>query len=227
MMKRSLVLSILFFLFFQFSSKAQESMLGEVNYPLLEKYITLAKEYYPRKKVFEASIIAAKSRISTASMGYLEALNVSYIYRPENGLSVNLDNPYSVNGFQFGVNLNIGTFLKTPSLVKQSKQDYKIAILQDKEYSITLAEEVRNRYYEYLQLTHDLKLKTLTYADNQATSNSLKYKFEKGEITLDVYSNAKVLAANSNSEKLLTELNLLKAKSAIEALIGQRLEDVK
>ena len=226
-MKRSLVLSILFFLVFQFSANAQESILGEVNIPLLDKYIALAKEYYPRKKVFEASIVSAKSRISTASMGYVESLNLSYIYRPENGLSVNLDNPYSVNGFQFGVNLNIGTFLKTPSLVKQARQDYKIAVLQNQEYSITLAEEVKNRYYEYLQLTRDLKIKSQTYADNQTSSNGLKYKFEKGEVTLDMYSNAKVLAANSNSEKLMTELNLLKAKSALEALIGQRLEDVK
>lgn len=226
-MNKTLLFISLFCVSLHFSVKAQESIIQQINYPLLEKYIELAKQNYPRKKIYEANVVAAKSKIGAASLGYLEALTASYYYRPNERQSIDITNPYSVNGFQFGVNLNVGQFFKTPSLVKQSKQDYKVSVLEDQEYNITLATEVKKRYYEYVQLINELKIKTQLLTDNKASSDNLKYKFEKGEATLDLYSQAKSSTSIANSEKILAELNLLKAKDALEELIGQKLEDVK
>ena len=208
-------------------AKAQEDIITQINAPLVQKYVDLAKAYYPKAKMYKASELSAKAKIGVASSGYLEAFNVSYFYRPDNASIVNANNPYSVNGLQFGVYLNLGVLLRTPSLVKQAREEYNAATYLTKEYEIILASQVRQKYFEYVQLFNDLKVRGQAYTDNKAASDGLRYKFEKGEVSLDVYSKAKALTSSANSDKLLTELNLLSAKDALESLIGQKLEEVK
>lgn len=207
--------------------RAQDDITSQINTPLLQKYVDLAKAYYPKRKMYKASELSAKAKIGVSKAGYFESLNVSYFYRPDNAAIVNATNPYSINGFQFGVYLNLGLFFRTPSLVKQAKEEYNAATFQTKEYDILLESEVKQRYYEYLHLLNDLKVKNLAYIDNKTSSDGLRYKFEKGEVSLDVYSKAKSLTSTSSSEKLLSEVNMLKAKDNLEALIGEKLENVK
>lgn len=206
---------------------AQEDITSQINTPLLQKYVDLAKEYYPKRKMYKASELSAKAKIGATKAGYFESLNVSYFYRPDNAAIIDATNPYSINGFQFGVYLNLGLFFRTPSLVKQAREEYNAASFLTKEYDILLESEVKQKYYEYLQLFNDLKLKNQAYIDNKTSSDGLRYKFEKGEVSLDVYSKAKSLTSTSGSEKLVSELNMLKAKDSLEALIGQKLENVK
>ncbi|SOD19624.1 TolC family protein [Pedobacter xixiisoli] len=206
---------------------AQEDIASQINPPLLQKYVDLAKEYYPKRKMYKASELSAKAKIGTAKAGYLESLNASYFYRPSNGTILDVNNPYSINGFQFGVNLNLGLFFRTPSLVKQAREEYNSASYLTKEYDILLEIDVKERYFEYLQWFNDLKVKNQAYIDNKAASDGLRYKFEKGEVSLDVYTKAKSLTSTASSEKLLAEVNMLKAKSSLEALLGKKMEEVK
>lgn len=208
-------------------SLAQENIISQINTPQLQQYIDLAKQNYPRRQMYKATELSAKAKIGVASASYLESINLSYFYRPDNGTILNAVNPYSINGFQLGIYLNLGIFFRTPSLVKQAKLEYIAAQSQSKEYDILLESEVKQKYYEYLRWLNDLKIKTEAYTDNKAASDGLRYKFEKGEVSLDVYSKAKALTNGSASEKLNAELNMLKAKDALEALIGQKLEEVK
>ncbi|MFN0255195.1 TolC family protein [Pedobacter ureilyticus] len=207
--------------------KAQDDIASQINPPLLQKYIDLAKEYYPKRKMYKASELSAKAKIGVAKASYLESLNASYFYRPNNGTILDATNPYSINGFQFGVNLNLGIFFRIPSLVRQAREEYNSAAYLTKEYDILLETEVKQRYFEYLQGFADLKVKNQAYIDNKAASDGLRYKFEKGEVSLDVYTKAKSLTSTAGSEKLTSELNMLRAKSYLEALIGKKLEDVK
>lgn len=207
--------------------KAQDDIASQINPPLLQKYVDLAKEYYPKRKMYKASELSAKAKIGVAKASYLESLNASYFYRPNNGTILDATNPYSINGFQFGVNLNLGIFFRTPSLVRQAREEYNSAAYLTKEYDILLETEVKQRYFEYLQGLIDLKVKNQAYIDNKAASDGLRYKFEKGEVSLDVYTKAKSLTSTASSEKLTSELNMLRAKSSLEALIGKKLEEVK
>lgn len=223
--KRLLILFLLVAVSFQI--KAQDDIASQINPPLLQKYVDLAKEYYPKRKMYKASELSAKAKIGAAKAGYFESLNVSYFYRPDNAAIVDASNPYSINGFQFGVYLNLGLFFRTPSLVKQAREEYNSASFLTKEYDILLETEVKQRYFEYLQGFIDLKVKNQAYIDNKAASDGLRYKFEKGEVSLDVYTKAKSLTSMASSEKLTSELNMLRAKSSLEALIGKKLEEVK
>jgi len=223
--KRLLIILILSA--FCVQANAQDDIMSQINTPLLQKYVDLAKEYYPKRKMYKASELSARAKIGAAKAGYFESLNVSYFYRPDNAAIVDASNPYSINGFQFGVYLNLGLFFRTPSLVKQAREEYNSASFLTKEYDILLETEVKQRYYEYLQGFMDLKVKNQAYIDNKTASDGLRFKFEKGEVSLDVYTKAKALTSGAGSEKLTSELNMLRAKSSLEALIGQKLEDVK
>ncbi len=206
---------------------AQEDIIHQVNTPLLEKYIELAKEFYPKRKIHQATAESTKAKIDIASASYLESINLSYFYRPDNADIINNNNPYTINGFQFGVYLNVGMFLRAPSLVKQAKAEHKVALLHITEFDVNLAAEVRQKYYEYLAAFNQIKIRTQVYTDNKTSSDGLRYKFEKGEISLDDYTKAKTLTTYASSEKLQAELDYLRTKNALEMLIGQKLEDVK
>lgn len=218
---------LLFLSVFCVQVNAQDDISSQINTPLLQKYVDLAKAYYPKRKMYKASELSAKAKIGVAKASYLESFNASYFYRPGNGTILDVANPYSINGFQFGVNLNLGIFFRTPSLVKQAREEYNSAAFLTKEYDILLETEVKQRYYEYLQGLIDLKVKNQAYVDNKTASDGLRFKFEKGEVSLDVYTKAKALTSGAGSEKLTSELNMLRAKNTLESLIGQKLEEVK
>ncbi|WP_316786109.1 TolC family protein [Pedobacter frigiditerrae] len=225
-MMRAAIFSVVLFLSLNVAD-AQESFIGNINYPLLQKYVDLAKQNYPKRKMYKASELSAKAKVGVAKATYLDAFTASYYYRPDNSAIINTTNPYSINGVQLGIYFNLGILFRTPAYVRQAKEEHNEKIYQAKEYDILLESEVKQTYYEYLRQSSDLKVKAQAYTDNKAASDGLKFKFEKGEVTLDDYTKAKSITSYSNSERLLAELNLLKAKDSLEALIGEKLENVK
>ncbi|TCC93960.1 TolC family protein [Pedobacter frigiditerrae] len=226
-MMRAAIFSVVFFLSLNIAN-AQESFIGNINYPLLQKYVDLAKQNYPKRKMYKASELSAKAKVGVARATYLDAFTAAYNYRPDNSsAAINTSNPYTLNGIQLGIYFNLGILFRTPAFVRQAKEEHNEKIYQAKEYDILLESEVKQTYYEYLRQSSDLKVKAQAYTDNKASSDGLKYKFEKGEVTLDDYTKAKAITSYANSERLLAELNLLKAKDSLEALVGEKLENVK
>lgn len=208
-------------------SFAQESIIGEINYNDLQKYIDLAKQNYPKRKALNENINKADVEKTLSALSYLDIFNASYFYRPEKKSVVDPINPYNVNGFQFGVNVNLGAFLQKPFNAKKAKSDYKIAQFEAQEYDLSLAVEVKKRYYNYIQQLNQLKIYSASVQDNKNTADNLKYRFEKGEITLDVYNQSRINVTNITTSKIQTEVNLLSAKDALEEMIGMKLSDVK
>ena len=211
-----------------FSGKvsAQETIVEDVNYNTLEQYIELANANNPRKKIFDAQQEGAKAAIPHAQMEYLSALEASYYYRPNERSAIVVDNPYLVTGFQFGVSVNVGTILQTPFTVKQARAQYKVSQLENEEYTIMLASEVKRRYYDYILALKDLKIKTNAAQNAYTLSEDLRLKFERAEITLEAYNAAQTSVTGAESEKVISEANLLKAKDALEEIIGTTLESV-
>ena len=208
------------------SVKGQESIFTEINYPYLERLIQLAKENNYRKKVFEATEAGARAGISAARTDYLNMLHASYFYRPKNRPSVNVYNPYQVNGFQLGVSLNLATLVRTPILVKQAKQQHEISELERQEYEVTLEKEVKSRYYAYVLLNNQLEIGTQEVQDYQLMLNTVQEQFEMGEVDLATYNTAKSTLAQSRSNLNQTEVDFLMAKDALEEIIGTKLEDI-
>lgn len=208
------------------SAQCQESMVANVSYEYLDKLITIAKANYPEMEVKSKELDIAKNNINrTGIVSYLDALSVSYYYRPNN--SVDIVNPSILNGYQVGVNLNIGTILAKPYANKEAKIQYKIAAAQLKEYDQGIEAEVKKRYFTYIDQISQLKLRTKSYGDAMNLVNQLQHKFQKGETTFDDYSRSLVLSTEQNQFMITAETGTLTAKAALEELLGEKLENIK
>ncbi|GAA3980561.1 hypothetical protein GCM10022246_35860 [Pedobacter ginsengiterrae] len=226
-MKTLQKITLAFFVFLSINAAAQETIIPEIKYADLEKYIELAKQNFPRKKMYDVMKESSKVAIPLANLSYLDIFTGSYFYRPEDRSVLNPVNPYSVNGFQFGINVNLGNLLSKPFLVKRAKLEYKVLEYQAEEYNLTIAQEVRGRYYDYIQTITLLKLNTQMAQENKGVSESLRNRFEKGEITLDAYNQSRINQFNSMQAKIQAETTYLKAKDLLEQIIGSKLSDVK
>ena len=206
---------------------AQESIINEINYNTLEKYVAAAKENLPRRKINALTESKAKIDVPAATLGYLDMFSASYFYRPNDKTAINPANPYIVNGIQAGINVSLGSLIQRPFLIRKAKTDYKIAQLESQEFDIALANEVKGKYYDYIQQLNQLKINAQTVQDNKNVADNLKYKFEKGEVTLDVYNQSRIAQAASSTNKIQSEVSFLKAKDALEQVIGKKLEEIK
>ncbi len=226
-MKKLLQITFSLLLLVTFKSNAQESILKDINYSDLQKYIDLAKANFPTMKIAEAKKELVKTGIPLAQASYLDIFNASYFYRPEKKAVLDPVNPYNFNGFQFGVSVNLGSVLAKPYQVKRAKADYKIAVLEAQQNDKLVEMEVKRRYYDYIQQISQLKIATKSAQDNKGVSESLRNKFEKGEITLDAYNQSRLSQSTSDTEKVEAEINYLKAKDLLEEIIGIKLSEVK
>lgn len=226
-MKKKLILTCLLPLFGVLCLRAQETIIQEVNEEKLEQLIRLAKDHVPDRQIADLTIEKAKSTQRSQIATYLDLLDVSYFYRPDNQTALGVENPYIVNGFQFGVNLNLGALLQKPAEAKIAKADYKIAQLQKTAFDEQLEVEVKRRYYGYLQTLNDLKIKTQTYQDVKAISDDMQIQFESGMAELTAYSESKSALSEASSARLASEVAYLEAKDMLEQLIGTKLEAIQ
>jgi len=226
-MKRILQITFSILFLVNFKGFTQESILRDINYADLQKYIDLARVNFPQMKIAEAKKELVKTGIPLAQVSYLDIFNASYFYRPENKSVLDPVNPYNFNGLQLGASVNLGNLLQKPFQVKRAKADYKIAVLEAQQNDKTVEMEVKRRYYDYIQQISLLKIATKIAQDNKGVSESLRNRFEKGEITLDAYNQSRLNQSASESEKVAAEINYLKAKDLLEEIIGIKLSDVK
>lgn len=222
---RNLALTLL--MFFAINASAQESLLNNVDNKLLQKYIDMAIQYYPRKKVFNAYETKAKSDVATTKMSVFDFFNAAYIYRPDNKAVVDVLNPYNVNGFQFGLNVSLGALLSRPSAIKSANETYKAAKAQNDDYLISLKSEVRTKYYDFLLRKSNLSLRNQSSQELRVALTDAKLKYERSQIQVDVYTAAKNMSVEADELLLGAEAGYLIAKNALEDLIGSKLEDVK
>lgn len=206
-------------------SKAQESITPQLSYEYVERLIHIAQAHYPEATIMKYKTALAKTDIYKTNVGWLDALNLSYYYRPVS--SVNVTDPNLYNGYQLGLSLNLGTILQKPFVTKEARQQYKIAQLQEQEYSLTIAALVKERYFNYLNQVAQLKLRSKSYTDAEALVKQLRFKFEKGETAFDDYQRALLLSTEQNQYLINAESGMLTAKSSLEELLGQKLETIK
>ncbi len=223
MLKKLQFCTLLMLLFFK--SNAQESMITEISYPFLDMLIKVAKENYPRMKIFDKRIDIAKTNVSRAKISWFDALTVSYLYNPNS--TFNVASPSFFSGFQAGVFLNVGQLLQKPYQIKNAKNDLSISTLEKEEYNLNLTGLVKERYFLYLQQQTILKSITLSAQDAQSILKMLRYKFERGEETLLIYNNASINFSSQNQQKIAAEAALLIAKARLEEIIGKKIDDIK
>ena len=206
---------------------AQESVIDEINYTQLQQFIEMAKANYPKNKVIALQEEKAKKLVPMETLTYLNMFNASYYYRPNRRTSIDINNPYIVNGFQFSVSANLGTLIGTPFRIKQAKIDFEIAKLESEDFANLLALEVKRRYYEYILQLKELKISTQTMQDSKGIADDIALRFERGEVELGEYDSSKGAYNSAKSSKMQTEVNYLIAKDQLEEIIGKKLTELE
>ena len=206
---------------------AQETIIQEINGEKLAQLIQLAKDHVPDRKIADLTVEKARTTQKSQIASYLDLVDVSYFYRPDNQTALGVENPYIVNGFQFGVNLNLGTLFQKPAEAKIARADHKIAQLQKAAFDEQLEVEVKRRYYAYLQSLNDLKIRTQTYQDVKALSDDMQLQFESGSVELTAYSEGKTALSEASSARLASEVAYLEAKDMLEQLIGTSIDTIR
>ncbi|MNL49312.1 Outer membrane efflux protein [compost metagenome] len=87
--------------------------------------------------------------------------------------------------------------------------------------------EVKTRYYDYILQISQLKINTQTAQDNKGVAENLRTRFERGEITIDAYNQSRIAVSASSAAKIQVEVEYLKAKDALEEIIGEKLAEIK
>jgi outer membrane protein TolC len=216
-----IVLAIL--LFYAATSKAQVTMMNDVSLPYLDKLIETGRAYYPKFKATTARVNASKAAYQKAKAGVFDFISLSYVYYPGNNFTV-LNNTGGTNsllsGYQAGVFLNVGSMLQKPANVRQAKEEYHAVTMEKATMDLDIDQEIRKRYFTYLEYMNIVKIKTKAMGDVEDVQKHIKYKFEKGEVSFDIYNQA-LLSYSTYSHALLI------AKSSLEELLGTTLENIK
>jgi outer membrane protein TolC len=224
MSKKYIFLCVVALIFQTRSLKAQDSMMPEISYVFLEKLISTAKDNYPRINANKARVEIAKANISKEQVSWLDAFKFTYLYMPES--IIDIQNPILFNGYQAGVALNLGTLLQKPANVKQAKFEKKIAEYDQQEYNLSIESAVKQRYFVYLQHLNSLKLQSKLVADIQNLSREMRSKYEKSEISFELYSQSQNSLSSAIQNKIVIESNFLSAKAQLEELLTKKLEEV-
>jgi outer membrane protein TolC len=202
---------------------AQQSLMQQVDNVFLQKLIDTAKLYYPKMGTFGHRINIANEEVKKARASWFELLTFSLSYSPTNTTTAVAP---TLSGFQVGVFFNIGTILEKPHNIKEAKEALAIAVLDKKEYNLNIEAEVKSRYYKYLQQMAVLKMQNESIVDFEVIEKQTKYRFEKGEETLENYSKA-IVALNGQRQNIIAaEGFYLIAKSTLEEIIGKKLEAI-
>ncbi|MCD6011895.1 MAG: TolC family protein [Flavipsychrobacter sp.] len=200
---------------------AQESMMGDVSYPLLEKLIATAKANYPKMKAYDHAIRISELNVKKAKLDWLNLVSFIYLINPAAaGAS-------AVGGFQTGVSVSIGSILQKPGEVKVAKEELNVTNLGKDEYTLSIEAQVQQRYFQYVVALTSLNWKNKDVQTMESTVKDVKYKFEKGELPFEEYNRALTAYSGGVQGRIQAEGNYLIAKSNLEELIGAKLETIK
>jgi outer membrane protein TolC len=226
------VLAILIFLYTMYQQQtavAQESVIQDISDVYVDKLVSVAKANYPRFKTYQYRVDVAKANVSIASVSLFDSFTLSYVYQPGNGQVIDPANPSSrfFKGLQLGVFLNLGTLLRAPMNIKRAKAERRIAESEAAEYELSLASEVKKRYYLYVTRLAQLKLQTRSTQEAESSFKDIEYRYKKGEERYDAFNKAQIQLIAQRSTKIEAEGNVFTSKADLEEILGDKLENIK
>ncbi|WP_229216146.1 TolC family protein [Dyadobacter frigoris] len=218
------------FLFFFFliiqKTHAQESLSKDISYEYLDKLIAICKSNYPKNKIFDTRISMAEYGIKKAKLSYFDIFSAGYLYSP-NSSKGTAGAASFLGGYQLGFFANVGSLLQKPSVIKQAKGELATAEFEKLTNDLNVEAEVKKRYFTYVQKKSVLRLRNSALLDIESMLVNVKHRFEKGEETLKNYNEVLIMLSSQSQNIIIAESEVLIAKSSLEELLGQKLEDIK
>jgi outer membrane protein TolC len=211
--------------FIMHTARAQESLSKDISYEYLDKLVAACRANYPRIKMYDAKIGIAETAIKKAKLSYFDIINFSYLYSPNNNTAT--ISPSVLSGYQFGFFVNIGGLLQKPSQIKMAKGELASTQFDKQAFDLTMEAEVKKRYFTYIQKKAAYRIMSTSVLDVESMLSNMKHRFEMGQETLERYNQMLVMQTDHVQSLLASESDVLIAKSSLEEVLGQKLEDIK
>ncbi|WP_028297280.1 TolC family protein [Olivibacter sitiensis] len=203
-----------------------QSMLEEVSYEDLETLINTAKENYPKIHAMSKQVDIANVEITSAKLGWFKPLSIMYYYTPSWSWAGTDDRFFMFNGFQFGIMLNVGTLLQTPSEIKKAKLFKDFAELNGEEYVLSLTKEVKNRYYALIGAKNMLNVRMKASIDAATLQKDMNFRYQKGEVSFEDLIKYNSDVTQHSIDRIIAEQDYLTSVANLEELIGVPLDTV-
>ncbi len=217
------------FLFFNFShdlmAQDEPSMAQELSPAYLDKLIDIGQKNYPKGKLLDSRIDVANYGVKKARLSYFDILSFSYLFSPRNVTST--INPNIITGYQFGFFANVGNLIQKPAHIRQAKSEREAATHEREAFDLNFKAEIEQRYYLYVQRKVLYRVIAQALLDTESRMKEVRHRFEKGEESLDNYNKILLAYSDQLQNKITAEGEILIAKSSLEELIGQKLEEIK
>ena len=242
MKKALLSLAVLLYNFFAFSQKpnyneiilpmqADSQIVSAMGLsPYEEKLVQLAWQNYPSSEIYTSRVNIAQKKISLERFSWADDLKASFNFNQrniENGLGSTEEtgNNY-YPWYNFGIGVNLGTFVHTPLKTSIAKEELDIANAYLNQQKLSIRAEVLKRYKDYQLKVELLKIRTQAQDDAYATHQLITRDFEKGAATLEEFINSAAAYNAAVEAKLIADKNVLESKISLEEMIGVKLEEV-
>ena len=230
-MARAVLIIIALVLFPALKSESQvvkpddylSNAMGDTAY--ISKLIQTAWDNNPSNRVFESRVRIAEDEVSLKKNSWFNTLSLNFQYFPPFVNEVannNIDYRFGV-----GVSFNFGALFTIPLQISQTKERMNID-----NYNLLLQRnfiraEVTRRYSTYITSLKIQKINNNAFEDVLSSIVLIKYKFEKGEETLDNYNKALSAMSEKAVTKVKSEGDVILAKASLEELLGKKLEEIE
>ena len=215
-----------FFFFIATTAQAQESLAKDISYEYLDRLLAVCKKNYPKIKMFEDRVGVAEYGIKKAKLSYFDIFSAGYLYSPNSNTGT-AGTASFLGGYQLGFFANVGSLLQKPSVIKQAKGEFAAAQHDKEAFDLSIEAEVKKRYFTYIQKVAVLRIRSGAILDVENMLTIIKHRFEKGEESRDNYNTVLILQSDHVQNIINAEGDVLNAKSNLEELLGQKLEDIK
>ncbi len=197
-----------------------------VDSSYINKLYSILLEKSPNPKIYAQRIKIAEDDISIQKLSWLNFLGISFTYYP--GFINETQDNVNTNDYKIGLGItfNVGTMFKVSKLVSQAKERLKLEEYSYESQKLSARADMIRRFAGLITTIKILKLKIKSVEESVENTEMTKYKFEKGEETLENYNKALYNLNISLIEKAKSEAEYVIAKALLEEILGIKLEEI-
>ena len=218
------ILPVIFSLAIAFHLSAQTQ--DDTTRFVTDKMFELAWENYPMNRIKEQQAAVVAYDVKLAKWSWTKDLGAQFNIN-EGNISPNAPANIFYPRYQFGIRVNLGTFVLTPTETKKARQEYSVARSEIELQRVLIRNEVAKRVYAYKLAKYVLKVRTQAVEESGTSQNIVKQKFQKNEITFEAYNQSNLSHLTLLESRFEAETNYYTTKNDLETLIGVRLESLK
>ena len=195
-----------------------------------EKLVQIAWRNYPSTAMVVNNSEIAKYQLKKAQWSWLNHVGISGNLNEFTIKGRDEENPQNRNNFYPRYNINmsfrLGAFVETPLEVKMAREALDNSEELINQMKLQIRADVLKKYSDYKSTMEIYQIQLDSYNDAKSYLDVITKKFDKGEESVERYTNAKNTLENQEIRKINAENAYLKSKYDLEEILGLKIEEI-